>query len=218
MSLPAVVQSEVLPRRPRHRRRRGRAPGPVLHRRGPRRDPLPRPGRQLRREGHRHPAAQRPDPGRRARLRTTGRHRCAAAVPVRRSRLRTPIPRDRVALALRVLGPVPARTHHRSQHARPASAPLPHRGHRRRLLPNETGPRTRRNPHQDQLINTKSGDFYLAKNGDQKLAVDIDTSKRTASSSPPGRGSDAPLLRTSDSAPTGCGKTHRSCSRRILRA
>ena len=32
-----------------HRRRRGRAPGPVLHRRRPRRDPLPRPGRQLRR-------------------------------------------------------------------------------------------------------------------------------------------------------------------------
>ena len=37
-------------RRARDRRRRGRAPGPVLHRRGPRRDPLPRPGRQLRRD------------------------------------------------------------------------------------------------------------------------------------------------------------------------
>ena len=32
------------------RRRRRRAPGPLLHRRRPRRDPLPRPGRQLRRQ------------------------------------------------------------------------------------------------------------------------------------------------------------------------
>jgi IstB-like ATP binding protein len=40
------------------RRGRGRAPGPLLHRRRPRRDPLPRPGRQQRREGHRHPAPQ----------------------------------------------------------------------------------------------------------------------------------------------------------------
>ena len=45
------------------RRRRTRAPGQVLHRRRPRRDPLPRPGRQLRREGHRHLVAQRPRPG-----------------------------------------------------------------------------------------------------------------------------------------------------------
>ena len=38
-----------------------RAPGPLLHRRRARRDPLPRPGRQHRRPGHRHPAPQRPD-------------------------------------------------------------------------------------------------------------------------------------------------------------
>ena len=48
-------------RRARRRRRRGRAPGPLLHRRRPGRDPLPRPGRQQRRPGHRHPAPQRPD-------------------------------------------------------------------------------------------------------------------------------------------------------------
>ena len=104
-----------------------------------------------RREGHRHPAAQRPDPGRRARLRTPGRHRRAAAVPVRRGRLRETLARRRIALAVRVLGQVPARAHHRGQHARPAPAPLPHRRHRRRLLPNETGPSERRNPTQDQL-------------------------------------------------------------------
>ena len=49
------------PDRARRRRRRRRAPGAVLHRRRTGRDPLPRPGRQHRRQGHRHPAAQRPD-------------------------------------------------------------------------------------------------------------------------------------------------------------
>ena len=38
------------------------AQGPVLHRRRARRDPLPRPGRQLRGPGDRHPAPQRADP------------------------------------------------------------------------------------------------------------------------------------------------------------
>jgi DNA replication protein len=47
------------------RRRRGRAQGPLLHRRRARRDPLPGPGRQQRRPGHRHPAPQRPHPDRR---------------------------------------------------------------------------------------------------------------------------------------------------------
>jgi DNA replication protein DnaC len=42
------------------------------------------------------------------------------------------------------LGPVPARAHHRRQHARPAPAPLPRRHHQRRLLPDETSPSTRR--------------------------------------------------------------------------
>ena len=46
------------PRRVRGRRRPGRSQGPVLHRRRPRRDPLPGPGRQLRRPRHREPAAK----------------------------------------------------------------------------------------------------------------------------------------------------------------
>jgi DNA replication protein DnaC len=54
-----------------------------------------------------------------------------AAVPIRRRRLRTPLTRHRIALALRILGTLPTRTHHRRQHARPAPAPLPHRRHRR---------------------------------------------------------------------------------------
>ena len=45
----------------------GRMQGPLLHRRGPRRDPLPRPGRQLRRTRHREPAPQRPGHHRRGR-------------------------------------------------------------------------------------------------------------------------------------------------------
>ena len=49
------------PGRARRRRGRGRAPGPVLHRRRARRNPLPGSGRQLRRPGHRDPAPQRPD-------------------------------------------------------------------------------------------------------------------------------------------------------------
>ena len=49
------------------RRRPRRAQGPLLHRRRPGRDPLPRPGRQLRRQDHRHPAPQRPDHRRRSR-------------------------------------------------------------------------------------------------------------------------------------------------------
>ena len=59
-------------RRARHRRRRGRAQGPLPHRRRPRRDPLPRPGRQLRRPDRRHPAPQRPHPHRRGRVRAPG--------------------------------------------------------------------------------------------------------------------------------------------------
>jgi DNA replication protein DnaC len=46
----------------------------------------------------------------------------------------------RLALALRILGTVPTRTHHRGQPARPAPAPLPHRRHRRRLVSDETSP------------------------------------------------------------------------------
>ena len=40
-------------------------------------------------------------------------------------------PRHRITLAIRVLGPVPARAHHRRQPPRPAPAPLPRRGYLR---------------------------------------------------------------------------------------
>ena len=71
----------------------GRTQGPLLHRRRPRRDPLPRSGRQLRRPRHREPAPQRPGHHRRGGLRAARRHRRPAAVPVRRRRLRAPRPR-----------------------------------------------------------------------------------------------------------------------------
>ena len=58
--------------RARRRRRRGRAQGPLPHRRRAHRDPLPRPGRQLRRPHHRNPAPQRPHPDRRGRVRAAG--------------------------------------------------------------------------------------------------------------------------------------------------
>ena len=77
---------------------------------------------------------------RRARVRPARRHRRPTAVPVRRRRLRTPRPGHRLPLALRGLGPVPARTHHRRQPARPAPAPRQRRGHRRRVLPHARSP------------------------------------------------------------------------------
>ncbi len=95
---------EPCPGRARRRRRPGRAQGPLLHRRRPDRDPLPRPGRQLRRPRHREPAPQRPDPGRRSRVRPARRHRSPAAVPVRLRCLRTPLPGHRQPLALRAWG------------------------------------------------------------------------------------------------------------------
>ena len=126
-----------------------RAPGPLLHRRRARRDPLPRPGRQQRRPGHRHPAPQRPDHLRRGRVRPPRRHRRPTAVPVHRRRLRTPRPGHRQPLALRVLGPVPPRTHHRRQPARPAAAPRQRRGHRRRVLPHARSPKPTTRRRQD---------------------------------------------------------------------
>src|SRR5688572_24497296 len=56
------------------------------------------------------PAPQRADHRRRAWVRPAGRHRSPTAVPVRGRRLRTPQPRPGLTLALRILGPLPART------------------------------------------------------------------------------------------------------------
>ena len=80
-------------------------------------------------QGHRHPAPQRPADLRRGRLRPAGRHRHPTAVPARRRRLRTPQPGHRLALGVRPMGPIPARTHHRRQHPGPAPAPRHRRRH-----------------------------------------------------------------------------------------
>jgi DNA replication protein DnaC len=65
------------------------------------------------------------------------------------------------------------RAHHRRQHARPTTAPLPRCRHRRRLLPHETSPSKRRRNPNNKLINPLlSGDIYLATSGDPNLAVD----------------------------------------------
>jgi hypothetical protein len=91
------------------------------------------------------------------RVRSVGRHRSPAAVPVRRRRLRTQVPRHRIARALRILGTAPARTHRRNQ---------------RRVLPDETGPKRREEPDSKTAeLTAKSGAFYLTTSADQKLAV-----------------------------------------------
>ena len=79
-------------------------------------------------------------------LRAAGQHRQPAAVPVRRRRLRTPQPRDRQPLAVRGMGPLPARPQHRRQPARPAAAPQQRRRHRRRELPHARSPQPDRRP------------------------------------------------------------------------
>jgi hypothetical protein len=61
--------------------------------------------------------------------------------------------------------------HHCRQPSRPA-ARLPHRGNRRRLLPDETSPSERDDPNHNQLITRGSGDFQLATTGDHDLAID----------------------------------------------
>jgi DNA replication protein DnaC len=84
-------------------------------------------------------------------------------------RLRTPRPGHRLPLALRPMGPIPTRTHHRRQPARPAPPPQQRRRHRRRLLPDAPSPNTSRCTRQQTLINSEgwglspghSGDFYL---------------------------------------------------------
>ena len=71
------------------------------------------------------------------------------------------------------LGPVPARAHHRRQPAGPAPAPRECRGHRRRFLPHARSQSQERNHPEQDLINPRGGDFYLATSGDRNLAVDV---------------------------------------------
>ena len=79
-----------------HAGRRGRTSGPLLHRHRAGRDPLPGPRRQLGGQGH-HPDPQSgPDPHRRDRLRSDGRHRRRAVLPPGGRRLRTAVPRHRL--------------------------------------------------------------------------------------------------------------------------
>ena len=170
---PGRHRQEPPARRARRRRGPGRAQGPLLHRRRAGRDPLPRPGRQLRRPGHRHPAPQRPDHHRRSRVRPARRHRRPAAVPRRRRRLRTPRPRHRQPLALRIQWGrfLPEHTtavslldrllHHASVVVTDGDS------YRMR----EARAKRRNHPEQD-LINPRGGDFYLATSGDHNLAVD----------------------------------------------
>ncbi len=138
------------------------------------RDPLPRAGRQLRRPGHRHPTAPRPDHHRRDRVRPARRHRSPAAVPAGLHRLRTPLPRRRLALALRPMGPLPTRAHHRGQPARPTLAPLPRRDHKRRVLPHARSQDERRTTPLNQLNYPRGGDIQPATSGGRNLAVDSD--------------------------------------------
>ena len=83
----------------------------------------------------------------------------AAAVPARLRRLRTPGARRGQPLAVRVLGPVPARAHHRGQPPGPPAPPRQRRRHRRRFLPHAPGPSTRRNHPEQTMINPRGGDF-----------------------------------------------------------
>ena len=87
----------------------------------------------------------------------------------------TPQSRHRLPLAIRILGPVPPRTHHRRQPPRPTPPPLPHRHHRRRVLPHAPSPTTRRNQDQ-QTLETRGEEWglFLATNGDHELAIDTD--------------------------------------------
>ena len=62
-------------------------------------------------------------------------------------------------LAVRVLGPVPARAHHRRQPAGPPPAPRECRGHRRRFLPHARSQSQERNHLEQALINPRGGDF-----------------------------------------------------------
>ena len=119
------------------------------------------PGRQLRRPRHREPAPRRPGHHRRGRVRPARRHRRPAAVPLRRRRLRAPRPRHRLPLALRPVGPVPARAHHRRQPARPAPAPRHRRGHRRRVVPHAPGPNPREEARTQELRSTRGMETFF---------------------------------------------------------
>ncbi len=60
-------------------------------------------------------------------------------------------------------------------------APRECRGHRRRFLPDARSQSQERNHPEQDLINPRGGDFYLATSGDRNLAVDTSCRLSTAS-------------------------------------
>ncbi len=78
----------------------------------------------------------------------------------------------RQPLAVRGMGPVPARAHHRRQPARPAPAPQQRRRHRRRELPHARSPNQYRRPPHEALTHHARWGLSLATSGDLDLAVD----------------------------------------------
>ena len=84
------------------------------------------------------------DPDRRDRVRSDGHHRGRDVLSSGGRRLRAEVPRHRVSLALREVGQVPPRAHHRGQSARPTAPSQRHRGHRRGVIPNEGSASERR--------------------------------------------------------------------------
>src|SRR5581483_1750856 len=70
-------------------------------------------------------------------------------------RLRTPRARHRQPLALRRLGTVPPRAHHRRQPPRSAPAPQHRRRHRRRVLPHARSPNPRRSHPTKDTMNAR---------------------------------------------------------------
>ena len=63
-------------------------------------------------------------------------------------------------LAVRILGPVPARAHHRGQPPGPPAPPRQRRRHSRRFLPDAPGPSTRRN-HPEQEMTTRGVGTFI---------------------------------------------------------
>ena len=119
-------------------------------------------------------------PGRRGRLRPARRHRRPAAVPARRRRLRTPRPGHRQPLALRPWGRfLPEHT--------TAVSLLDRLLHHANVVVTDgdsyrmrQARATRRNHPEQDLINPRGGDFYLATSGDRNLAIDRAPRQRAA--------------------------------------
>ena len=87
--------------------------------------------------------------------------------------LRTTVPRHRLALAVRGLGPLPARAHHRGQPPRSTAAPRRRRRHRGRAVPHEASPIEGRTPRaEDGLITHEGWGLLVATTGDFHLAID----------------------------------------------